>query len=177
MQALIDGLLMYSRAGTSEYELEPVDLSALVKTTVTTLHTSLAESGGSVEVDPLPTVRGDATQLSQLFQNLVANAIKFVADKPPRIEISAERQGDCWRFAVADNGIGVEPAHVERIFNVFQRLHGRSAYEGTGMGLAICRKIVERHGGAITARSRPGQGATFVVTLPCRQPHQEATPT
>jgi PAS domain S-box-containing protein len=166
MQALIDGLLLYSRAGTSEYEMQLVDCSEVAKTTLTTMQTTLREAGAVVEVDPLPTVRGDETQLSQLFQNLVSNAIKFVADGPPRVQISVERQGDDWCFSVADNGIGVEPAHAERIFNVFQRLHGRGEYPGSGVGLAICKRIVERHSGRIWVESRPEGGSTFSFTIP-----------
>jgi signal transduction histidine kinase len=105
-------------------------------------------------------------QLTQLFQNLIGNAIKFRGDRPPEICIGAEPDGDCWRFSIQDNGIGIEPQHIERIFMVFQRLHSRSTYAGTGIGLAICKKIVERHGGAIRVASEPGKGATFSFTIP-----------
>jgi light-regulated signal transduction histidine kinase (bacteriophytochrome) len=114
----------------------------------------------------LPSVWGDAPQLTQLFQNLIGNAIKFRGDRLPEISIRAEPEDDCWRFSVQDNGIGIEPQHFERIFMVFQRLHSRSAYAGTGIGLAICKKIVERHGGTICVESEPGQGAAFYFTIP-----------
>ena len=166
MQALIDGLLSYSRAGTADYELEPVDCSEIVRTTLSTLRTSLQESGARVTMDPLPTVQGDPTQLSQLFQNLISNAIKFVADETPRIHISAEPENGNWLFSVQDNGIGIDSEHVERIFAVFQRLHGRGEYPGSGVGLAICKRIVERHGGQIRVEGRPEGGSIFYFTIP-----------
>jgi PAS domain S-box-containing protein len=166
MQALIDGLLIYSRAGTSDYALEPVDCSEVVRTTLSTLRTSLQESGARVTMDPLPTIQGDPTQLSQLFQNLISNAIKFVADGPPQIHISAEPENGNWLFSVQDNGIGIDPEHVQRIFAVFQRLHGRGEYPGSGVGLAICKRIVERHGGQIRVEARPEGGSIFYFTIP-----------
>jgi hypothetical protein len=166
MQALIDGLLIYSRAGTADYTHEPVDCSKVLHDTLMTLHASLRESGARVNAGPLPTVEGDPTQLFQLFQNLISNAIKFAADEPPAIEITADRDGDCWRFMVKDNGIGIEPAHAQRIFAVFQRLHGRGEYPGSGVGLAICKRIVERHNGRIWVESPPDGGSTFYFTIP-----------
>jgi PAS domain S-box-containing protein len=166
MQALIDGLLIYSRAGTADYTHEPVDCSKVLHDTLTTLHASLRESGAKVNAGPLPTVEGDPTQLFQLFQNLISNAIKFAADEPPAIEITADREGGCWRFMVKDNGIGIEPAHAQRIFAVFQRLHGRGEYPGSGVGLAICKRIVERHNGRIWVESPPDGGSTFYFTIP-----------
>jgi PAS domain S-box-containing protein len=166
MQALIDGLLIYSRAGTADYAHEPVDCSKVLHETLIAMHTTLRETGTVVNAGPLPTVRGDATQLSQLFQNLVSNAIKFAGDEPPRIEISAEREGSVWSFCVTDNGIGIDPAHAERIFAVFQRLHGRGEYPGSGVGLAICKRIVERHHGRIWVESPPDGGSTFCFTIP-----------
>jgi signal transduction histidine kinase len=145
------------------------------------LEVAIERAGASVEAGPLPELEADPMQMRQLFQNLIGNALKFAApDTPPRIRISAERAeappeagavpaGEWWRLSFEDNGIGFDEKYLDRIFNVFQRLHGRGVYEGTGIGLAVCRKIVERHGGSITARSRPGDGATFVVTLPIRQ--------
>jgi PAS domain S-box-containing protein len=166
MQALIDGLLIYSRAGTADYTHETVDCSKVLHETLTTLHASLRDTGATVNAGPLPTVQGDPTQLFQLFQNLISNAIKFAADEPPRIQITAEREDGCWRFMVADNGIGIDPAHAERIFAVFQRLHGRGEYPGSGVGLAICKRIVERHQGRIWVEALPEGGSTFYFTIP-----------
>ena len=166
MQALIDGLLIYSRAGTADYSHEPVDCSKVLHDTLMTLHASLRETGASVNAGPLPTVQGDPTQFFQLFQNLISNAIKFAGDDPPRIEIEATKEDGQWRFRVADNGIGIDPAHAERIFAVFQRLHGRGEYPGSGVGLAICKRIVERHHGRIWVESPPEGGSTFYFTIP-----------
>ena len=129
------------------------------------LKTVIEESGATVTCDSLPTVQGDETQLVQLFQNLIGNGIKFRGDRPPQIHISARRDGDRWEFAVRDNGIGIERQYWEQIFVIFQRLHTRQKYAGTGIGLAICKRIVERHGGRIWLDSQPGQGTTFYFTL------------
>jgi PAS domain S-box-containing protein len=166
MQALIDGLLLYSRAGTSEYAMAAVDCSDVVRATLATLDTAIRETGASVTFDALPTVRGDETQLSQLFQNLISNGIKFVAGKPPRVHISAARSDREWVFSVSDNGIGIKPEHAARIFTVFQRLHGRDDYPGSGVGLAICKRIVERHRGRIWVERNPEGGSTFRFTIP-----------
>jgi PAS domain S-box-containing protein len=166
MQALIDGLLIYSRAGTADYTHEPVDCSKVLHETLMTLHAKLRETGAAVNAGPLPTVQGDPTQLFQLFQNLISNAIKFAADEPPRVEITATRENGSWLFMVKDNGIGIDPTHAERIFAVFQRLHGRGEYPGSGVGLAICKRIVERHNGRIWVESPPGGGSTFYFTIP-----------
>ncbi len=172
MQVLIHDLLALSRVGTQERPHRPVDTAKVLSGVLRWLGGALEESGGTVEVEgALPTVLGDAGQLEQLFQNLVANALKF--RKPgvaPRVVVGATRVrhggGAMWEFTVRDNGIGFEPQFAEQIFTVFQRLHTRTEYPGTGVGLAICRKIVERHGGAIRAEGAPGEGAAFHFTLP-----------
>jgi PAS domain S-box-containing protein len=166
MQRLIDDLLAYSRVGTSEYEFEPVDLGALVEDTLKGMRATVSESGAQVLCHALPSVVGDPGQLRQLFQNLISNGIKFVKEKPPRIEVSAERDGSEWRFSVADNGIGIDRSHADRIFEVFKRLHGRDAYPGSGIGLSICKRIVERHHGRIWVEPNEGGGSRFRFTIP-----------
>ena len=166
MQRLIDDLLAYSRVGTSEYRLEQVDLADLVEDTLGGMRATVTETGAIVTYDGLPTVVGDPGQLRQLFQNLIGNGIKFVAEGPPRIHVSAEREGHQWRFAVADNGIGIDPGHADRIFAVFKRLHGRDAYPGSGIGLSICKRIVERHHGRIWVEQNEGGGSRFCFTMP-----------
>lgn len=165
MQALIDDLLTYSRVGTQGAPLAPVDVGEVVAIAVSSLRMAINECGAEIVVEPLPTVLGDARQLEQLFQNLIANAVKFRCEGTPQIRVRAEADGDFWRFSVQDNGIGIAPEYFERIFEMFQRLHARREYPGTGIGLAICRKIVERHGGRIWVESQPGHGTTFMFTL------------
>jgi PAS domain S-box-containing protein len=166
MKVLIDDLLTYSRVGTQSAPLTPTDSNTVLQQTLHVLDIRIAESGATVTSDPLPIVRADRVQLGMLWQNLLSNAMKFHGPEPPRIHVSARRQGAEWVFAVRDNGIGLAPQHAERIFAMFQRLHTRREYPGTGIGLAICKKIVERHGGRIWVESVPGQGATFLFTLP-----------
>jgi PAS domain S-box-containing protein len=166
MRRLIDDLLSYARVGTRGRELAPVDAETAFAIAVENLTATLEESGAVLTHDPLPTVRSDQTQLAQLFQNLVANAARFRGAAAPRIHLGAAREPGAWRFWVRDNGIGLEPRHRERVFEIFQRLHSRSAYPGTGIGLAICKRIVERHGGRIWVDSEPGAGATFWFTIP-----------
>jgi two-component system, chemotaxis family, sensor kinase Cph1 len=169
MQELINDLLTYSRVGSRPLELEDVDTTQVVDQVVTDLAAAIGESRATVTRDTLPTILGDPIQLRQLFQNLIANAIKFHRpEATPRVHVSATRApvGAAWVFSLADNGIGIEPQYLERIFALFQRLHNRAAYPGTGIGLAICKKIVERHGGQIRVESEPGRGTTFVITLP-----------
>ncbi|MDX6671566.1 MAG: hypothetical protein QOI91_1929 [Solirubrobacteraceae bacterium] len=165
MQGLIDDLLAYSRVGRS-VEDGPVDLGEVVEDAQGALGAAIAESEAEIEVGELPVVHGDRRELTQLFQNLLSNAVKFVEDGPPRVEVAAQPSGTDWDIAVRDNGIGIEPRHAERIFKMFQRLHGREAYVGTGIGLAICKKIVERHGGDIRVEPADGGGSAFRVTLP-----------
>jgi PAS domain S-box-containing protein len=167
MQQLIQDLLAYSRVGTRGTALVPTDTGAALERALTNLKLALDESGAVVSHDPLPTVRGDAGQLEHLFLNLVGNAIKFRGTEPSRIHVSATDAGlEGWRISVRDNGIGIDAEYFDRIFVIFQRLHGREQYGGTGIGLAIAKKIVERHGGRIWVESQPGRGATFSFTLP-----------
>jgi signal transduction histidine kinase len=165
MRALISDLLDYSRLGRQSLQRSSVDTGAVLQTALADLHMAISESGAQVECGSLPVVSADASQLGQLFRNLVSNAIRFRGEAAPLIGIQAQRAGEFWRFAVQDNGIGIERRHQERIFVIFQRLHGRER-PGTGIGLAICRKIVERHGGSIWVDSEPGKGSTFFFTLP-----------
>jgi chemotaxis family two-component system sensor kinase Cph1 len=169
MQELIKGLLEYSQVGTKGKEFKLTDSSLTLNNAVSNLKVSLEESAGVVTHDTLPTIMADAMQLNSLFQNLIGNAIKFRGFEAPRIHISAERKGDEWLFSVCDNGIGINPEFADRIFDVFQRLHSSDEYPGTGIGLAICKKIVEHHGGRIWVESEPGKGATFYFTIPERQ--------
>ena len=165
MDRLIEDLLEYSRAGRSRRPLEPVDMESVLVQARANLEASIREQEAQIEVGPMPTVIGDQTQLVQLFQNLIGNAIKFRRQPPPQVRVTASRDGGCWQFAVEDNGIGIEKEHFDRIFQTFQRLHGQE-YPGTGIGLAVCKKIVERHGGRIWLDSVVGQGTTFRFTLP-----------
>jgi len=167
MQALIQDLLAYSRVGSKPEPLVPVDLEAVARQVAGTFAPSLESSGGQVKVGELPTVVGSERQFTQLLQNLIGNALKFRhPDRPPRVEVRAARQGTGWRFEVQDNGIGIEPQHFGRIFQIFQRLHARNEYPGTGIGLAVCKRIVELRGGSIGVESVPGEGSTFWFTVP-----------
>jgi PAS domain S-box-containing protein len=166
MQQLINALLDYSRVGTRAKPLEPTDCEAVFNNAVANLKVAIKETDAVVEHDPLPTVVADATQMVQMFQNLLGNSVKFHSDKRPEIHVGAQRNGSEWIFSVRDNGIGIDPKYFERIFIIFQRLHGRGEYPGTGIGLAICKKIIERHKGRIWVESQPGNGATFYFTIP-----------
>ncbi|MBS1850883.1 MAG: response regulator [Acidobacteria bacterium] len=165
MQTLIQDLLAFSRAGRQGMEVEPVDSAAAVAEAMSNLRAALEENHAEIVVGPLPTISGNASQLRQVFQNLVGNALKFHGSAPPRITIHAEDRGEEWLFSVCDNGIGIAPEYTDAIFAVFQRLHTRTEYPGNGIGLSICKKIVERHGGRIWVESRPGEGSTFKFTL------------
>jgi len=166
MQQLIQDLLSYSRLTTQGRPLELIGCQDACNIAMVNLGQSIGDSGAIVNVGALPEVRADATQLAQLFQNLIGNAIKYRNERPPEIQVYAKTEGEYWVFSVQDNGIGIEPQYADRIFEMFQRLHTRLEYSGTGIGLAICRKIVERHGGRIWVESRPGQGSTFLFTIP-----------
>ena len=166
MQRLINDLLAYSRVGTRGRAFQPKDSNDVFRQARDNLAKAIEDSGAIIFQDHLPTVMGDEMQLIQLFQNLVANAIKFHGPELPQIQVSAEKNGREWVFAVKDNGIGIAPEHQERIFSIFQRLHQRSEYPGTGIGLAMCKKIVERHGGHIWVESQVGAGSTFYFTIP-----------
>jgi len=168
MQALIIGLLNYSRVGTQGKPFEPVDCEAVLGRAVSNLKVAIEESHAVIEHKPLPIVQGDSVQLTQLLQNLIGNVLKFRGPQPPRVEVRAQRKNAEWEFAIQDNGIGIAPKDFERIFMLFQRLHSREKYPGTGIGLSFCKKIVERHGGQIWLTSDPGKGTTFYFTIPAR---------
>ncbi|NIP85872.1 MAG: GHKL domain-containing protein [Planctomycetales bacterium] len=166
MQKLLLGLLEYSRVNTRPVQRLSADCNQLLSEAVENLRVSVEDSGAVVAHDPLPTIHADPTQIVQLLQNLVSNAIKYCYQDPPRIHVAARRDAHDWTFSVSDNGIGINPDHCERVFVIFQRLHTREAYDGTGIGLAICKRIVERHHGRIWVESAPGEGSTFFFTIP-----------
>jgi len=169
MQRMIRDLLSYSRLGTCTNPPSRTDTLEVLGQVVANLRVAIEESGARITHDPLPVVEADPTQLSQLFQNLIANTIKFRREIPPEIHVSADREDRFWVFSVQDNGIGLDSEFADRIFTIFQRLHTREDYPGTGMGLAICKRIVERHGGSIRVESKPGLGSTFYFTLPASE--------
>jgi PAS domain S-box-containing protein len=166
MHTLIQDLLAYSRVDSTGENMEPVPVRAVLEQALHNLALSIAESRAAITRDAMPTLLGDRAQLVQVFQNLIGNAIKFRGAAPPIIHVGVERQGGEWLFNVRDNGIGFEPGDEEKIFQLFQRLHNREAYAGTGLGLTICKRVIERHGGRIWAKAEPGNGATFYFTLP-----------
>ncbi|MCC3465123.1 MAG: response regulator [Microcoleus sp. PH2017_29_MFU_D_A] len=166
MQTLIDDLLEYSRVGRSQKPFELADCNHVVQQAIANLQGAIRNAQAVVTYSELPEVMGDISQLVQLFQNLLGNAIKYRHDAPPTVYITASQHEENWLFSVSDNGIGIAPQHQERIFQIFQRLHTQREYSGTGIGLAICQKIVERHGGSMWVESEPGQGSTFHFTLP-----------
>ncbi len=166
MQALINDLLSFSRVNTRGQPLVPVDCNAIFQVAQANLKIAIEESGAIITHDFLPELMADASQLTQVFQNLIGNAIKFRSELPLQIQIGAVRTENEWQFSVSDNGIGIEPQYCSRIFIIFQRLHGRGMYPGTGIGLAVCKKIVERHGGRIWVESEPGKGSIFYFTIP-----------
>jgi len=165
MQALISDLLTYSRVGSRHEDFQPVNSEEVLGRAVASLRLAIEENKAVVTHDPLPTVTANARQMDQLFMNLIGNAIKYRSEAPPMIHVSAVEKAEEWLFSVRDNGIGIDPKYFERIFVIFQRLHARGEYPGTGIGLAICKKVVENHGGRIWVESQPGQGATFYFTI------------
>jgi len=176
MQRLILDLLAYSRVNTAGRQFEPTAMETVLKAALNNLTNAVKESQAVITHDPLPAVMGDDKQLAQLFQNLLSNAVKFGGAQPPRIHISAKQTDGEWLFSVRDHGIGLDPQYADRIFVIFQRLHTREEYPGTGIGLAICKKIVERHGGRIWVESELGKGATFYFTMRDEEPGTSAHP-
>lgn len=170
MHKLIDDLLTYSRLRTKSRSFDQVDLNIVVKNVLSDLEVSIEKAGARISISDLPNIDGDSGQMHQLFQNLISNAIKFRhAGRPCEISVSVDTFGNYCVVIIRDNGIGFDEKYLNRIFNIFQRLHGRGEYPGTGVGLAVCRRIVDHHNGRITAKSMAGQGASFLVTLPVRQ--------
>lgn len=169
MQTLINDMLSYARLGTNGKPFVPTDCTAILKRSLANLRIPLEQNGAVITYDPLPEVMANPIQLLQLLQNLIGNAIKFRNEEKPRIHISAERKEKEWVFSLSDNGIGIPAEFSERIFEIFQRLHNKKEYPGTGIGLATCKKIVERHGGRIWVKSEPGKGSIFFFTIPDRQ--------
>jgi light-regulated signal transduction histidine kinase (bacteriophytochrome) len=166
MQALINDLLSFSRTGRTSTGFSSIDLGAPFARAVSDLSKLIEESGAAVTRDPLPKISGDASLLSQLFANLIGNAVKFHSDRPPGVHFSCRRTGHFWTLACTDNGIGIEPQYAEKIFVIFQRLHAKDVYPGTGIGLALCKKIVEYHGGQIWLDTEFSGGTRFCFTLP-----------
>ena len=166
MEQLIRDLLIYSRVGNRDKLVRFVDCEVVLGRALANLESAIEESAATVTHDHLPTVMADDTQLVQVFQNLISNAIKFRREDPPRIHVSTSEMPAGWTFSIQDNGIGIDPEYADRIFVIFQRLHTRSEYPGNGIGLAICKKVVEQHGGRIWLESRPGQGSTFHFSIP-----------
>jgi signal transduction histidine kinase len=166
MHTMINDLLKVARIRTRGAPFVAVQCSEILDRSLRNLAADIREKGASVTYASLPAVLGDGTQLVQLFQNLIGNAVKYAADRQPVVHVGVEQRGDDWLFSVRDNGIGIDPRHHKRIFEIFQRLHGAQEYAGTGIGLAVCRRIVERHNGRIWVESEPGKGSTFFFTLP-----------
>jgi light-regulated signal transduction histidine kinase (bacteriophytochrome) len=168
MQKLVQDLLAFSRVGKQGTAIESSDCNAVLQASLVNLEAAIQESGAVIEHSQLPQVIADGSLIQQVFQNLIGNAIKFRGPQPPAIRVSAETQGKEWVFSVADNGIGIAAEQAENVFVIFRRLHGRAEYPGNGIGLAICKKIIEQHGGRIWIESEPGRGSTFRFTLPVK---------
>jgi signal transduction histidine kinase len=165
MQSLIKSLLDYARVDTRSMDFNLINATSVLNQALSNLKATLDESGAVVDYGTLPEVTADPILLSQVFQNLIGNALKFCSEKPPIIHLSAEKKDEEWLFSINDNGIGIPPEQTGRIFEVFQRSHAKSNYQGTGIGLAICKKIIEHHGGRIWVESEPGKGSTFLFTI------------
>jgi light-regulated signal transduction histidine kinase (bacteriophytochrome) len=166
MQQLISDLLDFSRVGTRAKPVEPIDTAVLFDKVTRGLRGTIADNGAEVTHGDLPTVMADETQLGMVFQNLIGNAVKFRSERPSKVRVEARQANGMWEFSVADNGIGIDKQYSGRIFQMFQRLHERGKYDGSGIGLAIVKKIIERHGGRIWFDSVPGEGTTFFFTIP-----------
>jgi light-regulated signal transduction histidine kinase (bacteriophytochrome) len=166
MKQLIEDLLAYSRVGPKGKDFKPAELEKSLARALANLKASIDEAEAVVSYDPLPVLPADPAQLAQVFQNLIGNALKFRSQAAPRIHVGANELAEAWEIEVRDNGIGIEPQYFERIFMVFQRLHNKGEYPGTGIGLAIVKKVVERHGGSVRVESKPGEGSAFIFTLP-----------
>jgi len=166
MKKLIDDLLMFSRLNTEAKPFESINMGELTNAVISYLKPTIEETNAKITQEPLPIIRGDPSQIRQLLQNLISNAIKFRGDEPPEIHISAEELEKEWLISVIDNGVGIDLEHQDKIFKIFNRLHTREEYPGTGIGLAICKRIVNRHGGKIWVESEPPKGSTFYFTIP-----------
>ena len=173
MQRLIHDLLAYSRVGTQGAELIPTDMAPVLRETLSNLELAIEDSEAQLVFSDLPSVMGDPSQLRQLFQNIIGNALKFRSESRPRVELDAKRDGDQWTFSIRDNGVGFDQRYAERVFGVFKRLHRNADIPGTGIGLAICQRIIDRHGGRIWAESKLGEGSCFYFTLPAVAEHGE----
>lgn len=169
MQTLVEDLLSFSRVESRSQPFEAVSLDETLQQAKLMLEASIADGGAQISSDPLPTVMGDRTQLCKVLQNLIGNALKYRSDATPRVHVSAGVQNGAWVVSVRDNGIGIGSKHHEKIFEIFHRLHTQETYPGTGIGLAVCRRIVHRHNGGIWVESEPGQGSTFHFSLPLQQ--------
>jgi light-regulated signal transduction histidine kinase (bacteriophytochrome) len=174
MSGLIKDLLIYSRINSTPAALTPVDLNQILVGVQNDLELIIAEKKAEIVGRDLPVVNANPIHMHRLFQNLISNALKFNGSDKPRVEISAKRQGEDWVVSISDNGIGIEKNDIQRIFQIFQRLHDRHRYPGSGIGLAVCAKIVEQHGGKIWAESTPGAGSTFFFSLPVSKPQAPA---
>jgi light-regulated signal transduction histidine kinase (bacteriophytochrome) len=166
MRTLVSDLLAFSRVDSQAMPFTDIDLGEVVDEVIELLHASISELGGTVERSELPTIKGDRSQLMQMLENLIGNALKYHGDDPPEVRVAAEQAGDMWRISVADNGMGIDPKHHDRIFEIFRRLHAQQDIPGTGIGLAVVRRVVHRHGGDIELESAPGEGTTFTFTIP-----------